>query len=472
MKKMFLFLLAATLSLSAESQSVMTYYQCSDKYIELRNIMETRDGNIIMNCPIFDQNNGLADLGTWLYKVSPQGGLLDSLFIEDNDMLRFLLAKNPVDENNNLLVKTFRDFDNTNSSLKISFFTDNPLEIQNEIFVPLQDTIVKLDAYYLDSDNDIIVTYSASQKFYVARVGLDGTLKNKVMLPELSMNLFQYRHLGLYNDSPREYCLWGCVSDNGLIYNVIVDSTLNFVSETKFNSCYDGGSNEQIMYFNDSTYILSSFYKNTHYPYENGIHLSKFNKDNECIDMAIFIEDDFFMPFPIWAEKGADGGIYYSYVTDALGKQVAVVKMDDDFNICWKRYCLKEGPFHWGRYMIALSNGGVAVGGFDSASGPEYFMAFLLVLNDDGTSTPEMEDIVKPFAAYPNPAYDMLRLDISPDVADQVSEISLYDISSRLVKTQQSGFGSIDISGLATGMYVMKVTLDDGKVFEEKIVKE
>ena len=36
----------------------------------------------------------------------------------------------------------------------------------------------------------------------------------------------------------------------------------------------------------------------------------------------------------------------------------------------------------------------------------------------------------------------------------------------------QSGFGSIDISGLATGMYVMKVTLDDGKVFEEKIVKK
>ncbi|MBP9995370.1 MAG: T9SS type A sorting domain-containing protein [bacterium] len=36
----------------------------------------------------------------------------------------------------------------------------------------------------------------------------------------------------------------------------------------------------------------------------------------------------------------------------------------------------------------------------------------------------------------------------------------------------QSGFGSIDISGLATGMYIMKVTLDDGKVFEEKIVKQ
>ena len=36
----------------------------------------------------------------------------------------------------------------------------------------------------------------------------------------------------------------------------------------------------------------------------------------------------------------------------------------------------------------------------------------------------------------------------------------------------QSCFGCIDISGLATGMYIMKVALDDGKVFEEKIVKQ
>ncbi|MCQ2308559.1 MAG: T9SS type A sorting domain-containing protein [Bacteroidales bacterium] len=263
----------------------------------------------------------------------------------------------------------------------------------NEVFVPLQDTIVEKDSYYLDPDNDIIVTYSARQRLYIARVGLDGTLKDNVMLPESDVNYFQYRHVGLYNRFSREYCLWGVTSNDYAIKNVVVDSTLNFVRETKFGSCYDGESNEQIMYFNDSTYILSSFYGNTHYPYENGVHLSKFNKDNECIDMAIFIEGDF-------------------------------------------------------------------------------FMAFLLVLNDDGTSTPEMEDIVRPFIVYPNPAFNALHIDISPDVADQVNEISLYDISGRLVKAQQSGFGSIDISGLAPGMYVMKVALGDGKVFEEKIVKE
>ncbi|MBP9994898.1 MAG: T9SS type A sorting domain-containing protein, partial [bacterium] len=106
-------------------------------------------------------------------------------------------------------------------------------------------------------------------------------------------------------------------------------------------------------------------------------------------------------------------------------------------------------------------------------SGTEWYDLYLLKVNGDGVVAANGEVIeAVPFLVYPNPASNTLHMDISPDVADQVSEISLFDISGRLLKTQQSGFGSIDISGLAPGLYVMKVTLDDGKVFEEKIVKK
>ncbi|MCQ2308291.1 MAG: T9SS type A sorting domain-containing protein [Bacteroidales bacterium] len=73
-------------------------------------------------------------------------------------------------------------------------------------------------------------------------------------------------------------------------------------------------------------------------------------------------------------------------------------------------------------------------------------------------------------SAYPNPAAGSISVVVNSGA--EIGSVSLFDISGRLVKVQQSGFGSIDISGLATGMYVMKVTLDDGKVFEEKIVKK
>lgn len=73
-------------------------------------------------------------------------------------------------------------------------------------------------------------------------------------------------------------------------------------------------------------------------------------------------------------------------------------------------------------------------------------------------------------SAYPNPASGSISVVVNSGA--EIESVSLHDVSGRLVKVQQSGFGSIDISGLATGMYVMKVTLADGKVFEEKIVKE
>ena len=80
------------------------------------------------------------------------------------------------------------------------------------------------------------------------------------------------------------------------------------------------------------------------------------------------------------------------------------------------------------------------------------------------------ENAASALRIYPTPAANSLKIEIS-DSAEPES-VSLYDISGRLVKTQPSGFETIDISGLAPGMYVMKVTLDNGKVFEEKIVKK
>ncbi len=90
------------------------------------------------------------------------------------------------------------------------------------------------------------------------------------------------------------------------------------------------------------------------------------------------------------------------------------------------------------------------------------------------TKDPEYTDVTESEASatriYPNPASGSISVSVNSGA--EIESVSLFDISGRLVKAQQSGFGSIDISCLATGMYVMKVTLDDGKVFEEKIVKK
>ena len=80
------------------------------------------------------------------------------------------------------------------------------------------------------------------------------------------------------------------------------------------------------------------------------------------------------------------------------------------------------------------------------------------------------EELMTFYLAYPNPAQDRLHLQYSPDV--QPKQVDLYDLQGRPVRSQSQGLESLNMQGLAPGQYLMKVTLEDGKSFTDKVVKE
>ena len=96
---------------------------------------------------------------------------------------------------------------------------------------------------------------------------------------------------------------------------------------------------------------------------------------------------------------------------------------------------------------------------------------FFFFLTDEG-----LDDVgegnmeVRPYSYYPNPAKDQLHLNYSPDV--QPTKIELYDLQGRLVRTQSNGLENVNMQNFAAGRYLMKVTLEDGKVYTNKVVKE
>jgi hypothetical protein len=95
----------------------------------------------------------------------------------------------------------------------------------------------------------------------------------------------------------------------------------------------------------------------------------------------------------------------------------------------------------------------------------------LLKVDADGLlSLPETDVQVRPYAFYPNPVQAQLQMQFSPDV--QPKQVELYDLQGRLVRMQSSGFESVDMSRLPAGAYMLRVTLEDEKVFSDKVVKE
>ena len=70
---------------------------------------------------------------------------------------------------------------------------------------------------------------------------------------------------------------------------------------------------------------------------------------------------------------------------------------------------------------------------------------------------------------YPNPATDILSI-VTYDV--NCSSVEIFSLDGRLVKSQNANFDAIDISSLASGLYMINVKMRDGREYNERIVKE
>ena len=69
---------------------------------------------------------------------------------------------------------------------------------------------------------------------------------------------------------------------------------------------------------------------------------------------------------------------------------------------------------------------------------------------------------------FPNPSNNKIRIVLPQEAI--ISEVKLYNVIGQLVKTEKGN--EINVSGLAEGVYLLRVTTEDGKTFYEKVVKE
>lgn len=72
-----------------------------------------------------------------------------------------------------------------------------------------------------------------------------------------------------------------------------------------------------------------------------------------------------------------------------------------------------------------------------------------------------------PLKVWPNPADEVLNLS-----ADDLRQVEIFGMDGKQVMRFQDGFETLNVSGLAKGNYLLKVTMKDGQVATQKFVKE
>ena len=148
-----------------------------------------------------------------------------------------------------------------------------------------------------------------------------------------------------------------------------------------------------------------------------------------------------------------------------------VVRTDVEANILWQRYCqYAERLFHPYAVTVTSDEGCIVAGGCFGKNYEHPRIFAMKIFSDGSLSLPEAEAIIRPYLFYPNPVQDELHLQYSPDVTP--TQIELYDLQGRLVRTQKNGLERLEMNGLPAGTYTMRVTLEGGKVFSDTIIKE
>jgi hypothetical protein len=85
-----------------------------------------------------------------------------------------------------------------------------------------------------------------------------------------------------------------------------------------------------------------------------------------------------------------------------------------------------------------------------------------LVAHFSGTG---LEDFGQCISVYPNPARDRVRID-----GIDVRQIQIYNGLGQMVKRMQ-GSNEISIADLPAGIYTLRVTMENNKMFSNKVVK-
>ena len=489
---LFAILMASHLT-KAQSYSFLDHYNFGWYMQYMENFAELKDGNILTCTRLFNMDAAghyTTDHGYFFLKLNrTDASIMDSVFLPDNYTNFFLLEPHP-SQDGYLFVNQVYDSLTESNFLKIRHFHDD-LVFEDEICVPLIDTVYGgMDLFMLEEDSFLMVSDEGHGSHTIQRFGLDGTLTNRTVYPQSALGFMSSTGIKTWSESPKEYVLWGYTpSSNPSFHYNVLDSLLNIRETIALEHTpqypnvwfqHDGSNTVEVI--DESTYLLATPFNKYHLGdsrYQIGVQVTKRDKATHTNLKTVYfpfhvVSDGMTSasPYVVDVRQTEEGLIYIAYGDLSGLNKFSVALLDSELNILWLNYYLNLINGDDAECMKLLNDGGIGIVGFNLPtpfSGTNYCV-FALFVNNDYDALEEQGFIVRPYAYWPNPAQGELHLQYSPDVTP--TQIELYDLQGRLVRTQRSGLESLGMECLAAGTYTMRVTLEGGKTFTDKVVKE
>ena len=509
-KLLFLLVFAATIAdVQAQNGEMYSLMNHNMEYVfSIENFMRQHDGDFIFSTFVAEQPEPGqwmgSDLGNIFYKMSHSSlTITDSLFVEDPNAPYYLFAPNPNGEGN--IRANFEYHEDCDSTfLRICHFTDDNLNINHEedILTPVCEGFGfgNNDSHMVDCKGDLIMKYCTPNSEgqydeYIARFGSDGTLKHQALLFENQYAVVP--KLRVFKESPLQYFQWkgynndnlaiilidSLFNNNYVILNKILDEEVIDPYSTKYIYSNFSNDTEVIPIGGDDVLVAAQYTIDTnfHNAGEHGVAVVKYDlRTTQRKEMILFNDyaGDNHTAQCLGFKMMKDGTVYFMYKEVGYpSESIIIVKMDTNLNVEWKRFCKTDNinllaPLYY-PIMYEDNQGeekGIAWAGYGKNNDEEVELIYFFLNHEGPVGMSEGSIEVRPYAFYPNPAKEQLHMQFSPDVKPALVE--LYDLQGRLVRTQGNNFESIDLSQLPVGTYTMRVTLENGEVYSDKMVKE
>ena len=486
---LFVMIMLASAGLYAQTFYVQQMKDVDGANIRTANaILETDDGNLMMSMSF--------DYYTRIMKMNDKGEIVPSEYIEIKDGSHrgyYPFFRHPEKENTNVYVY----FTHGNPSVYNAIFFDNKLNVIKRISttLPYSDDIdrthidyINTESCILDSENNIVIMkrLENTQNFMVVKLDLDGKiLFEKEVTVDVSLeNGWEtlYYSFIVYNEQPLQYAYSFVRSSqvNGKMCLVVFDSDFNVIEiNDKMNDQtlwrMERGS---ISRFDDEFYLTSTPHINSGYV-TYSVDLKKIDKNHNIVKKYQYetpLQYDIYNYVPHISYKSivptTNGNIYWIYSKPRKNgmHDLYVSLLDGDLNLVWERKVHESVDLKNWFIMSATArnNGDLLMSGWKLGEG---CMESLTVVMDSNCSVMNVNEHTfnfRPFSFYPNPADDMINIRFSPDV--NCEKVDIYSLDGKLCHEQNFNLNTIDISNLTNGIYMMKVTLDNGNTFTEKVV--